>query len=139
MTVSDQQSPIACLTRQHTSAPIHAKPAGAGPPADMSPSGPDPAALRTGLAKRQRDAMAALETAGHHPLARPCARKGPKGGLGKTGQQHRAGCDSQGRQVGECVVASGKLASGTQSEIGSAQRQAVTERSLCTGPAIGRS
>ncbi len=42
------------------------------------------------MAKRQCSAMAALETADHHPVARPGARKEPKGGLGKTGQQHGA-------------------------------------------------
>jgi hypothetical protein len=34
---------IACLTWRHAPALIHAKPAAADQPADMAPSGPDPA------------------------------------------------------------------------------------------------
>jgi hypothetical protein len=87
MTVSDQQSPIACLTRQHASASIHAKPAGAGPPADMSPSGPDPAALRTGPGEAavQHDGSAGD---GRPPSAGQTMR--PERAEGRTGQNRTA-------------------------------------------------
>ena len=126
---------IACLVWRHAPALIHATPAGAGQ-AETTLSGPDPARRGRGRAKRPCRAVAALETAGYHPVARPGARKEPTGGLGKAGQQHPAGCDSQGRQAGECVVAGAKLASGTHPEIRSAQPQAATERSLRTASAI---
>ncbi len=58
---------IACLTWRHAPALIHAKPAAAGQPAGMSPSGPDPATeVRTAISPQPAHQA---ETVGHRGRA----------------------------------------------------------------------